>query len=75
VARQLKAPHEEELDQVSQVKARGRGIEPAVIRDRVPREEFLQFHLIGGHVDKSAPFELLPNIGEAGVVLLGFEVV
>jgi hypothetical protein len=75
VAGELQAPHEEKLDQVPQVQARCRGVEPAVIRDRVSGEEFLQFHLVGGDVDEAAPFELLPDVGEAGVVLLGFEVV
>ena len=71
VAGQLEPAHQEQLDQVAQVQARRGGIEAAVIRDGVAGEELFQLRLVGGDVDKAAPLQLLPDIGEAGVVLLG----
>ncbi|MNI86555.1 hypothetical protein D3C73_1436600 [compost metagenome] len=51
------------------------GIEATVIRDRVPGEQLFQFRFISGNVDKAAPFELLPDVGKGGIVVLGLEVV
>ncbi len=72
---ELQTAHEQELDQVAQVQARRGGVESAVIGDGVTGEELFQFLFIGGDVDQSAPLQLLPDIGEGGVVLLGFEIV
>ena len=73
MAGELEPAHEQQLDQVAQVQARRRRIEAAVIRHGVTGEELLELRLIRGDVDKAAPFQLLPDIGEAGVVLLGIE--
>ena len=73
VAGQLEPAHEQQLHQVAQVQARRGRIEAAVIRDRVAGEQLFELRLIRGDVDKAAPFQLLPDIGKAGVVLLGIE--
>ena len=73
MAGQLDPAHEQQLDQVAQVQARRGRIEAAVIRHGVAGEELFELRLIRGDVDKAAPFQLLPDIGKAGVVLLGIE--
>ena len=73
MAGELQPAHEQQLHQVAQVQARRGRVEAAVIRDRSAGEELFELRLIRGDVDKAAQFQLLPDIGEAGVVLLGIE--
>ena len=73
VPRELETPHDDELHQVAEVQARSRGVESAVIRDRLAREELFQRSPVGRHVHVATPDEFLPDVLEGGVVLLGRE--
>ena len=72
---ELQPPHDQQLDQVAQVQAGRGGVEAAIVRDRSAGEELLKFGFVGGDVDQATPLQLLPNVGEGGVVLLRFEAV
>src|SRR5690606_7308736 len=67
VPRELQAPKQEELDEVPEMQARRRRVEPTVVRDRVPGEKGAQRLLIGGHVDEAAPDDLIPHVLERGI--------
>jgi hypothetical protein len=51
------------------------GVEAAIVRDRSAGEELLELSFVRRDVDESTPLQLLPNVGEGGVVLLRFEAV
>ena len=73
VAGELDAAHREQLHEVAEVQARRGRVESAVVRDRLAREQLFQRGLVGGDVHEAAPDELLPDVVERGVVVLGRE--
>jgi hypothetical protein len=70
VTGQLEATHDEELDEVPEVQTGRGGVEPAVVGDRVAREQSLQLLLVGRHVDEPAPHEFVPDVLEGRIVAL-----
>jgi hypothetical protein len=73
VSGQLQTPHRQQLHEIAEVEARGGRVESAVVGDGLACEQLLQRGPVGGHVDEPAPDELLPDILEGVVVLLGCE--
>ena len=70
---ELDAAQDEQLHEVAQVQARRRRVESAVVRDRIAGEQLLQRGLVGRHVHEAAPDELLPDVVEGRVIVLGCE--
>jgi hypothetical protein len=70
VSGELKASKDEKLDEVSQMEARSRRVETAVVADGWAREKGFQFRLVGRHVDEAAPDEFVPNGRKRRVVCL-----
>ena len=68
MARQLESAHRQELHKVAEVQARRRGVESAVVRDRVAGQEIAQSFSVGGHVHEAAPDDLIPDVLERRIV-------
>jgi hypothetical protein len=67
---QLQATHQEQLNEVPEMKTCGRGIESAVVGDRFTVERRTQRRLVGGNMDQTTPDDFFPETFERIVVVL-----